>query len=57
MNEKDHLMERSFKEREESLVGFSHCVQRVSTFTAVWDLVLDIMALYSVNGNGLSNQK
>jgi len=46
MDEKDYLMERSFRERDDSLVGFSHCVQRVSSLAAVGDLALDIMALY-----------
>jgi hypothetical protein len=42
-------MERSFKEREDSLVGFSHCDQRDSSFVALGDLVLDIMTLYYVS--------
>jgi hypothetical protein len=44
-----YLMERSFKEREDSLVGFSHCDQRDSSFVALGDLVLDIMTLYYVS--------
>jgi len=38
-----YLIERSFKERQDSLVGSSHCDQRVSSFVAFGDLVFDII--------------